>query len=272
MYHELSPESGEFFDFMVDNELLDLLAKAGKMGGGYCTAFPSYKSPFIFANFSGTKDDVDVLTHEAGHALQMYLSMREIEIPAYHSPTYESCEIHSMSMELITRPWMRRFFEGDTDKFLYMQLEDIINFVPYGCMVDEFQHIIYSNPGLTPMERNARWLELERQYMPHLDYDGMEYLERGGRWQRQAHIYERAFYYIDYTLAQICAVQFFVRFLKNDPEAWNDYLKLCKAGGTQTFVGLVEYAGLASPFQTGVLPGAVDALRGELAKVDDSGF
>ncbi len=272
MYHALSPETGEFFDYMRQNNLMDLVAKPGKTTGGYCTAFPSYRAPFIFSNFNGTKDDVDVLTHEAGHALQSYLSMREIDIPAYYNPTYESCEIHSMSMELLTARFMEPFFGPDTEKFRYMQLVDILRFIPYGCLVDEFQHAVYENPDLGPAGRFAAWRELERQYLPDLDYDGLDYLEQGGRWQRQSHIYVRPFYYIDYTLAQICAIQFYLRFEKNDPDAWRDYVNLCRAGGKFTFLKLVELAGLASPFVPGVLPEAVAALREKLEAVDDSKF
>jgi len=274
MYHELSPESGEFFDFMVEGEMLDLLAKPGKMTGGFCTAFPKYKTPFIFSNFNGTSADVDVLTHEAGHALQVYLSMREIENPVYWWPTYESCEIHSMSMELITRPWMRSFFGGDTEKFLYTQLEDILNFIPYGCLVDDFQHHVYRNPNESAEERASAWRQLEREYMPWLEYDmdspDYEYLEGGRRWQRQSHIYQRPFYYIDYTLAQNCAMQFFLRFNRGESNAWNDYLNLCKTGGSETFVKLVEIAGLISPFEKDVLKNVCIELKSVLDKTDDS--
>ncbi|MEA4824790.1 MAG: M3 family oligoendopeptidase [Clostridiaceae bacterium] len=278
MYARLSPETKEFFDYMTENELMDLVAKSGKETGGYCTAFPVFKAPFIFSNFNGTKDDVDVLTHEAGHALQMYQSMRKIDIPAYFSPTYESCEIHSMSMELITSPYMEPFFGAETEKFRYMQLVDILRFIPYGCLVDEFQHEVYANPELTPSDLFALWRRLEREYMPDLDFDdGItspedNYLEQGGRWQRQTHIYERPFYYIDYTLAQVCAMQFYIRFDKHDPDAWQDYLKLCSLGGSKTFLGLVEAGGLQSPFKPGVMREAVRYFQEKLLTFDDSRF
>ncbi len=261
MYSEMSPETGEFFSFMREYELFDLETRPGKHLGGYCTFLPDFKAPFIFSNFNGTKDDVDVLTHEAGHALQMYLSMREIDVPALTSPTMESCEIHSMSMELITSRYMEPFFGADADKFRYLQLVDILRFVPYGCLVDDFQHHMYAHPEMTPAERLACWRALEREYMPGLTFDGMDYLERGGRWQRQAHIYEDPFYYIDYTLAQICAIQYYLRFRSGDENAWRDYLAICRAGGSRTFLGLVELGGLKSPFKEGVLPQAVKELK-----------
>jgi len=273
MYHELSKESGAFFDYMTENNLMDLLAKPGKTNGGYCITFDSLKTPFIFANFNGTKDDVEVLTHEAGHALQSYLSMREIDIPAYYNPSLDACEIHSMTMELITRPWMKEFFGDETDKFNYFQLENILCFIPYGCLVDEYQEHVYSNPDMTPDERKALWLRLEKEYQPHIDYNGIDFLEKGGRWQRQSHIYTRPFYYIDYTLAQVCAVQFFIRFEKKDPDAWRDYLNLCRVGGSKTFLSLVEdVAHLPSPFKKGVLAETMEYLTEELEKIDDMKF
>ncbi len=272
MYHELSEESGKFFDYMIENNLMDLMAKPGKTNGGYCITFESLKAPFIFANFNGTKDDVEVLTHEAGHALQAYLSMKETEIPAYINPSLDACEIHSMAMELITRPWMESFFGEDTDKFLYFQLENILCFIPYGCLVDEFQEQVYLNPNMTPAERKSLWLRLEKEYQPHINYNGIEFLENGGRWQRQSHIYTRPFYYIDYTLAQICAVAFFIRFEKKDKNAWRDYLNLCKAGGTKTFLSLVKTANLRSPFEKGVFADTIAYLIDVLDKIDDSTF
>lgn len=248
MYAELSTETKEFFDFMVKNELLDLVNKKGKASGGYCTMFPNFKAPFIFANFNGTVGDVDVLTHEAGHAFQCFES-RHFTIEEYYWPTMEACEIHSMSMEHLTYPWMNLFFGSDTDKYKFVHLSSNILFLPYGCAVDEFQHIVYENPEMTPAERKDVWLQMEKKYRPWMDYDGNDYLERGGFWQKQAHIYRSPFYYIDYCLAQLCAFQFWSRSQKDFTGAWSDYLKLCKAGGSDSFLGLVKLAKLQSPFE-----------------------
>ena len=174
-----------------------------------------------------------------------------------------------MSMELITSPYMEPFFGSQTEKFRYMQLVDILRFIPYGCLVDHFQHEVYAHPDMTPEARLSKWRELERAYMPDLRYD-MDYLERGGRWQRQTHIYERPFYYIDYTLAQVCAMQFYMRFDRKDPDAWKDYLRLCALGGSRTFLGLVREGGLKSPFVHGVMQDAVAYFQKKLAEFDDS--
>lgn len=268
MYDELSKETGEFFTFMRENELMDLVAKKGKAGGGYCTFIENYKAPFIFSNFNGTSYDIDVLTHEAGHAFQVY-SSRHFDIPEYYWPTYEACEIHSMSMEFFTWPWMERFFKEDSDKYKFTHLSSGLLFLPYGVSVDEFQHWVYENPNATPKERKQAWREIEKKYLPHKDYDGNEYLENGGFWQRQGHIYNSPFYYIDYTLAQICAFQFWKRSREDQKCAWEDYVKLCKLGGSKPFTELVKEANLISPFEDGCVESVVGEIESWLNTVDD---
>lgn len=269
MYEELSPETNEFFHFMIDNQLVDLVANKGKAGGGYCTYIEDYKAPFIFSNFNGTSGDIDVLTHEAGHAFQVYAS-RHYEVPEYNWPTYEACEIHSMSMEFFTWPWMELFFKEDTDKYKFTHLSGALLFLPYGVSVDEFQHFVYENPDATPQERKQAWREIEKKYLPHRDYGGNEYLENGGFWQKQGHIYSSPFYYIDYTLAQICALQFWKRSRENHQAAWNDYLTLCKEGGSKSFLDLVKVANLTSPFDDGCVQSVVGEIDEWLNSVDDT--
>lgn len=268
MYEELSKETGEFFRFMQDNNLMDLVAKKGKAGGGYCTYIDEYKAPFIFSNFNGTSGDIDVLTHEAGHAFQVY-SSRHFEIPEYNWPTYEACEIHSMSMEFFTWPWMELFFKEDTDKYKFSHLSSSLLFLPYGVSVDEFQHWVYENPEASPKERKQAWREIEKKYLPHKDYDGNEYLESGGFWQRQGHIYNSPFYYIDYTLAQICAFQFWKKSRENMEEAWQDYAHLCQLGGSLSFTNLAKEAKLLSPFEDGCVESVVGEIESWLNSVDD---
>ncbi|MDN3014958.1 M3 family oligoendopeptidase [Paenibacillus sp. BSR1-1] len=268
MYEDLSIETGEFFSFMQENNLMDLVAKKGKAGGGYCTYIENYKAPFIFSNFNGTSGDIDVLTHEAGHAFQVY-SSRHFEIPEYYWPTYEACEIHSMSMEFFTWPWMELFFKEDTDKYKFSHLSDALLFLPYGVSVDEFQHWVYENPTASPEERKQAWREIEKKYTPHKDYDGNDYLEKGGFWQRQSHIYNSPFYYIDYTLAQICAFQFWKRSRENQEEAWEDYVNLCKLGGSMSFTKLVKAAHLISPFEDGCVESVVSEIEKWLNSIED---
>ena len=268
MYQELSPETDEFFNFMLDYELMDLLAKPGKEAGGYCTLFSDYKAPFIFANFNGTQGDIEVMTHEAGHAFQCFQS-RDIFPSDLIWSTLEAAEIHSMSMEFLTWPWMNLFFKEQTDKFKFSHLSGSIEFIPYGVAVDEYQHWVYANPEATPAERNAMWREIEQKYQPHLDFDGDEFLENGGKWMRQLHIFGAPMYYIDYTLAQVCAFQFLLKSLADPENAWADYLKLCQTGGSKPFLELLEVANLENPFKEGSLAKVMPKLEEILNSFDD---
>lgn len=271
MYKELSSETDVFFTFMTDYELFDLLAKKGKASGGYCSFVGEYKAPFIFSNFNGTSADIDVLTHEAGHAFQMYCSAN-YEILEYRFPTYEACEIHSMSMEFFAYPWMNLFFGEDEAKYKFIHFTDALEFLPYGVAVDEFQHYVYANPDATSEERNTQWRAIEKKYLPFRDYEENRFLESGGFWYRQAHIFDVPFYYIDYTLASVCAYQFWVKMNENRGKAWEDYLRLCKAGGSKSFLGLVELANLKSPFEKGTVQSIIPQISKWLNEVDDSKF
>ena len=253
MYHELSPETAEFADFLWDNELLDVLSKEGKAPGGYCTEFRSYKAPFIFSNFNGTSGDVDVLTHEAGHAFAGFRAMRKGYLGSMTSPTIEACEVHSMSMEFLTAPWHEKFFGPLTRKYEIGHCEDALIFIPYGCMVDEFQHRVYENPELTPAQRNELWLNLEKKYRPWIDFEDLPFYGRGAGWQRQLHIYLYPLYYIDYCMAQTVAFQFWIASMKDRADAWAKYLRFADAGGTRTFEGLVAEAGLKVPYAPGCI-------------------
>lgn len=270
MYKEMSPETGEFFQMMVDCQLFDLPTRPNKEMGGYCNDLFDYKVPFIFSNSNGTQGDVDTLTHEAGHAFQSYLSQKRIDIPDICFPTMESAEIHSMSMEFFTHPWAENFFGPDADKYRFFHLADSLTFLPYGCLVDHFQHEVYNHPEMTPAERKATWRKLEQMYKPDISYDESPILDRGGYFYRQGHIFQNPFYYIDYTLAQVCALQFFARTLKKDPDAWADYVHLCTLGGTQSFLGLVKEAGLISPFVDGCLTDVAKTMEAELDSIDDT--
>lgn len=268
MYSELSKETKEFFEFMTENELMDLETRPGKQSGGYCTFIDGYKSPFIFSNFNGTSGDIDVLTHEAGHAFQVYQS-RHIDIAGLAWPTYESCEVHSMSMEFITWPWMESFFKEDTDKYKYEHLGSAIKFIPYGVVVDAFQHYVYENPTATPAERKEAWRNLEKEYLPHKNYEGCDILERGTWWFKQGHIFKTPFYYIDYTLAQICSLQFWKKMNEDRVTGWQDYLNICDKGGTESFLGLVRLGNLKSPFEEGCVSSIIGEIETYLMAIDD---
>ena len=269
MYTEMSPETGEFFKMMVDNEMFDLPTRPNKEMGGYCDGVFDYKMPFIFANSNGTADDVDTLTHEAGHAFQAFCTFKNVDIPDLCFPTMESAEIDSMSMEFFAHPYSEYFFKEDTQKYHYDHIASSLIFLPYGCLVDHFQHEVYNHPEMTPEQRKETWRRLEKIYKPDVEYNGFDLLERGGFFYRQGHIFQSPFYYIDYTLAQVCALQFFVRMLKNDENAWKDYVHICGLGGTKSFVEIVREANLKVPFEQGCLKEVATVMKQELDKIND---
>lgn len=248
MYHELAPQAGEYFDFVVDYHLYDLTTKPGKRPGGFCSKLPSYHAPFIFANFNGTAADLGVLTHEAGHGFEEYVSSRIQPLPDQVRSTTEINEIHSMAMEHFTYPWMERFFGKATPRYLYQHLWDALSVLPYMCCVDEFQHRVFEQPAMPKEERRALWHSIERVYMPWRHYAGDERMEKGCFWLKQQHIFIFPFYYIDYALAQICAFQFYLRDLENHEKAWSDYMRLCRAGGSVGYFDLLKLAKLQCPF------------------------
>lgn len=259
MYEEMSDATGEFFNFMLENELMDLVSREGKYPGGFCDFIADYRSPFIFANFNGTSHDVDVLTHEAGHAFQVYRS-RNFEVPEYYWPTAEACEIHSMGMEFLAWPWMELFYKDRATEARLVHAWDALNFIAYGVSIDEFQHAVYQNPNLTPQERRKLWREIEAKYMPEIDYDGNRYLESGGFWQQQMHVYESSFYYIDYVIAQFCAFQLLKRSFEDRASTLQDYIKLCDLGGSLSFQQLLKVANIQSPFDESVAESLGDLL------------
>ena len=253
MYHSMGKDPGDFIDMMIDNEAFDVDSRKNKWGGGYCTEFPKFKQPFILANFNGTAGDVDVMTHEAGHALNAYLIADNRFALELGCGGMETAETHSMSMEFFCWPHMEKFFGENAGKYRFMHALDSLSFIPYGTMVDAFQHIVYENPDMTPAERNAAWLELEGKFRPHISFEGMPYLEKGTRWQYQMHIYESPFYYIDYCLAQTAAFNFLLASQENYDDAFARYMRLSRQGGEKVWTDLLDEAGFVPPFVPGAL-------------------
>lgn len=251
MYRELSRESGEFFDFMMEYELFDLDSKHGKRAGGYCTTLPQYHAPFIFSNFNGTDADVNVLTHEAGHAFAGFTAAKYQKTPELCHSTSEINEIHSMSMELWTYPWMENFFGDKAEEYRREHLADALMKIPYMLCVDEYQHKVFENPEMTVMERRAVWSGLEKIYMPWRNYAGNEFLESGAFWIKQQHIFLYPFYYVDYAMAQMGAFEFYTKMKEDRKAAWADYYKLCAAGGSMGYFDLLKYSGLHKVLEDG---------------------
>ena len=271
MYHAMGSETGAFIDMMLENEAFDVDSRKNKWGGGYCTEFPKYKQPFILANFNGTAGDVDVVTHEAGHALNAWLIADNRFALELGCGGMETAETHSMSMEFFAWPYMEHFFGKDAENYKFMHALDAFSFLPYGTMVDAFQHIVYENPELTPSERNAVWLDLEKQYRPHISFEGMPYLEEGTRWQYQMHIYETPFYYIDYCLAQTAAFCFLLASREDYDDAFARYMRLSRQGGEKVWTDLLSEAGFPSPFTPGALKTLAEQVEALLRSLPASG-
>ncbi len=264
MYGEMSKETKEFFDFMYERDLFDLETKDNKRMGGYCTILPDIEAPFIFSNFNGTAADVEVLTHEAGHCFNMYLSMRQNPLLATVSATNETCEIHSMSMEMLSYPWWESYFGKEVDRAKYAHMAGNILMLPYICCVDEFQQEVFKNPTMTAKERRLTWRNIEKAFMPWRDYDGVEFLEEGGFWMQKQHIFMYPFYYIDYALAQLSSFEIFGKSKINRETAWNDYVKLCALGGSKSYLELLKETNLTSPFEDGFVEKAVSYVKSEV--------
>ena len=264
MYHEMSPETGEFIDFMIEHNLMDLKNKPGKASTGYMTTLPSFNAPFVFSCFNQTIFDAQVLTHELGHAFAGYEAMRNQPISDYYSMSTDIAEIHSMSMEQFSYPYAEYFFGDDADKFRFAHLQDAITFVPFGVAVDEFQHICYEKENLTPKERTLEWKKLEEKYMPWRDYEDDEFFNRGGYWYHKLHIFLYPFYYINYTLTTMGAMEFKKKDHENHEQAWNDYLKLCKCGGSLSYLETLKYANVSNPFEDGSVAKSTTFAREEL--------
>jgi len=267
-YDELSPETSTYFRAMLDRQLMDVLSTEGKEGGGYCTDLLDYGAPFIFANFNGTASDVETITHEAGHGFEAWLNIDRIPC-SYVWGSMESCEVHSMSMEFFAWPWAEAFFGKDARKFRYCHLAGAVTFIPYGTMVDHFQHLVYERPEMTPAERHACWKELLGIYQPWLLLDGdIPFYAEGQGWQRQSHIYENPFYYIDYCLAQTVALELWAMMQADQADAWEHYLAYTRQGGSHPFTELLANAGLTSPFDEACLRKVCEEANTWLASYD----
>lgn len=271
MYHDMSKETGEFVDFMLGHDLLDVKNKPKKASTGYMTGLNSVKAPFVFSCFNHTTGDVQVLTHEFGHAFAGYMAMRNQPVSTYYSESTDIAEIHSMSMEQFAYPYAEKFFGDKADKFRFSHLQEALTFVPFGVAVDEYQHIVYANPELTPKQRTAEWKKLEEKYMPWREYDDIDFFARGGWWYHKIHIFLYPFYYINYTLTTMGAMEFKKKMHEDKESAWKDYLNLCKVGGSLGYKETLKYANLSLPFEKGSVKRAVsyaeDILLSQIEKI-----
>ena len=258
MYHDMSQETGEFIDFMIEHELMDLDNKPNKAATGYMTTLNDYQAPFVYSCFNGTTGDVDVLTHEMGHAFAGYMAMRTQSLQALWSEPTDIAEIHSMAMEQFAYPYAEMFFGDKAAHYRFQHLQEALTFIPFGVAVDEFQHIVYEKPELTPEQRKSVWRDLEKKYMPWRDYgDENEFFNAGGWWYHKLHIYQFPFYYINYTLTTMGALEFKKKMSENKAACWQDYMTLCKIGGSLGYRNALKAANLSVPFDEGSVKRAV---------------
>ncbi len=266
MYSAISEEAGTFFREMMSAGAFDVFPRKGKWGGGYCTSIDSFEQPFILANFNGSSGDVDVLTHEAGHAFAYYEMFRQKLDYELNLGTMSVAEIHSMAMELLAYPYAGLFFDK-ADEYRYVHLLSSLTFIPYGTMVDHFEELCYDRPDMTPAERNEAWKELEKMYRPYLSADGIPYFEEGTRWQYQMHIFENPMYYIDYCLSQTIAHEIYIESAVDYKKAMAKYLFIIKNGGEKAFEELVLSAGLKSPFSKGTAAETASEIRRKIGEL-----
>jgi len=248
MYAELSDGTSEFFNFMLENELFDVLTKPGKEVIAYMDYIPMYKSPFIFANFNGTSEDIDLLTHEAGHGYATYTAKDIYPNKLLFGPE-DIAEIHAMAMEFLAWPWMEGFFGEDTNKYYHNHLSTTVGIMTRGAMADEFQHLVYAKPEMTPKERNQLWLSLSAKYRPWLGMAEIPFWAQGRGWQEDDHIFQCPFLYIDYCLAGVVALNIWALSQKDFKAAWSKYNQFVGFAGTKTFVDLVAACDLPNPFE-----------------------
>ncbi len=268
MYNEISADAGEYFKTLVDREFLDLESRAGKKQGGIAVPMTREKMPFVYTNANGTFDDVRVLVHECGHGYQELNTIYRHDLFEYILPTFEACEVHSMSMEFLAWPWYDKLFGEGENKAKFTHLSNALLFIPFGVTVDEFQHFVYDNPTATKEERKAKWAEIEKKYMPSKDYTGTEFFSKGTYWFKQPHLFNNPFYYVDYTLAQICAFQIWSQSEENFDNAWKNYYQMCITGGSEKFVDMLKKGNVESPFEEETIKDVVKNVVNYLDSVD----
>ena len=264
MYKKISPEIYNTFKMMVDKELMDLDIKPNKFNIGITTYIPKYQVPIFISNFNNTSYDVCVLIHEFGHSFQLF-SSRHLKYYENWWPTFDTCEIHSQGMELLTLPYMNYFFDTP-QKYVYEKLFTTCSDFCFQCLVDEFQHEIYDHPNWTNFERKKCWQKLDKIYRPWMDYSDNEYLNNGNGYQLISHIFQNPFYYIDYALSNSVALQLYLLSLDNVNKGWDKYIQLCKLGGKYTFLEIINKNNLKSPFDDNYFKEIVEKFNDYLNK------
>lgn len=257
--------SGEFRT-MQDLRLLDLANRKGKAPGGYQSTLNEARLPFIFMNAVGLQRDVETILHEAGHAFHA-LATREEDLYSYRHAPIEFCEVASMSMELLGNEYLEKFYSpAEANRARRKHLEGIIEIFPWIATVDAFQHWIYSHPGHSRAERTAAWLELMDRFGGSVDWSGYENV-RANLWHRQLHIFLHPFYYVEYGIAQLGALQVWVNSRREKAQALKAYRRALALGGSRPLPELFAAAGCPFDFGVNTVKPLVGMVREELAKL-----
>lgn len=271
IFRRLDPQLGEYFHIMNAEGLLDLDNRKGKAPGAYCTNFPVSGRPFIFMNAVGVAGDVRTLLHESGHAFHNFERGR-LPYAQQRNPGLEFAEVASMAMELLNSPYVAAsqggfYSPSDTSRSNLAQLERILVFWPYMAVVDAFQHWVYTHheQALDPANCDAQWLELWQRFIPGVDWSGLEEAAMTG-WHRKQHIFRAPFYYVEYGLAQLGAVQVWRNALQDLPAATASYRSALALGGTATLPELYRTAGAKFAFDAGTLGDAVELVEAAIAE------
>jgi oligoendopeptidase F len=266
IFERLDGDLAAGFQRMQTLRLLDLANRKGKAPGGYQSTLAEARVPFIFMNAVGLQRDVETILHEAGHAFHA-LATRDEDLYSYRNAPIEFCEVASMSMELLGNEFLERFYAApEANRARRTHLEGIVNIFPWIATVDAFQHWIYTHPGHTRAERSAAWLELMDRFGGEVDWRGHE-AARANLWHRQLHIFIHAFYYIEYGIAQLGALQVWANSKRNKAEALNHYKRSLELGGSRPLPELFAAAGCRFEFSQATIAPLVKLVRDELAKL-----
>jgi oligoendopeptidase F len=273
IFHHVDPVLGGYFDAMQAEGLTDLANRKNKAPGAYCTSFTSIRKPFIFVNAVGTHNDVTTTLHESGHAFHIFQTagipyLQQLAVPM------EFAEVASIGMELLASPYLTRqnggFYSESQAAYARIEhLESLILFWPFMAVVDSFQQWVYENPaqGTDPAACNAKWGELWDRFIPGVDWNGLEKVKETG-WHRKLHIHQIPFYYVEYGLAQLGAVQIFGNALKDQADAVAAYRRALSLGGTVTLPQLFAAAGAKFAFDTAILETSVGLMEGVIDELE----
>jgi oligoendopeptidase F len=268
VFSRMDPALGAMFESLCGGGCLDLESRKGKAPGGYQSNRDYMRRPFIFMNAAGLQRDVETMVHEAGHAFHSLLC-RNDPILAYRSDIpLEFCEVASMSMEMTTHGFLDEYYEdrADARRAVRVHLENLATLLPWIATIDQFQHWIYTNPGHTREQRRAKWLELNARFGPAVDWTGLEEF-LGSAWQRQQHLFGSPFYYIEYGIAQLGALQMWMNYRRDPVGALEAYKRGLSLGGSRPLPELFEAADLRFDFGPGMIRRLWDEVEAELARL-----